>query len=243
MFAHYKFVAASMAVVAIASAIYFKSVSARAEAETSTTTPAANRRNYRESPSLSGEVRTENRLMHKFNRIQLAGTAKVRVQVGGAPPSLSVTADSALLPYLETSVSDGMLKMTLKCSPPESNSVKVSIAANSLQGARLLGDGEIVVKGMNGIQFDADMEGHGMISASGAVYATHVLLEGQGHIDLHGLVTTNANAQLKGGGTIEVHATKALIAQVNGSGTILYGGAPPDLSRTINGSGSVTPRP
>lgn len=47
--------------------------------------------------------------------------------------------------------------------------------------------------------------------------------------------------QVNGAGQMDVLATRRLEAQLNGVGSIVYAGNPPELVTTINGVGSISP--
>jgi hypothetical protein len=139
-------------------------------------------------------------------------------------------------------VKDGVLELCLKRTGTDSDSIKVTIDVKSLDEVLLTGSGEIAVKGVLGKEFDATIAGSGMITASGVADSASVRLDGKGHIDVHDLVTKSTTAGINGKGTIEVNATESLVGKINGSGEITYAGSPANITRSINGKGSIAPR-
>jgi hypothetical protein len=55
------------------------------------------------------------------------------------------------------------------------------------------------------------------------------------------LVARHAYAVITGSGLIRVTATASLNATVSGSGAIIYSGNPPQVTRSITGTGTVIP--
>jgi hypothetical protein len=55
-----------------------------------------------------------------------------------------------------------------------------------------------------------------------------------------GLAAGTVHAVLSGSGNIFVTATRSLDASVSGSGTINYAGNPPNVTKSVTGSGAIT---
>jgi len=94
---------------------------------------------------------------------------------------------------------------------------------------------------MSGTDLLINLPGSGDITAEGAVDHLTVNLLGSGHVDCHQLKARSANVTLTGSGDINVNASESLNASIVGSGNIRYEGNPAQVTKSITGSGTITP--
>jgi hypothetical protein len=157
--------------------------------------------------------------------------------------SVNVQADDNILPLIETTVNNGTLVIGTKpfANITPSSRVVVTIAMRSLKGVRLSGSGNINIDAMSGTDLMVDLPGSGDIHVEGIIDHLTVNLPGSGNVDCSRLKARSVNATLSGSGNITVNASEALDASVPGSGTIRYEGNPPQVKKSITGSGAITP--
>ena len=187
----------------------------------------------------SGGAATQVRSLTPFRRVTLAGDDNVVVRVG-ARQSVVVHADRNLLGRVTTRVrSGGLVIGTTPGSFSTSTPMFVEVRLPSLDAITLGGNGNIAVTGIDSRRLTVALPGNGNIAAAGTAAALDVTLGGQGTVRLHKLSARDANAVLGGSGTIMLTATHSLAATISGSGTVLYGGAPPHVTQKVTGSGTI----
>ena len=190
----------------------------------------------------SGHLTAEPRNVTNFSSVELAGSADVSILLGNAE-SVSVQADDNILPLIETVVDNGTLVIRTKpltnISP--SNRVVVTIAMKSLKAVRVSGSGNMNVGAMFGPDLRIDLPGSGEITVEGAVDHLTVDVAGSGRVTCDQLKARSVNAALSGSGNINVNASEALDASISGSGAIRYEGNPARVTKSITGSGTISP--
>jgi hypothetical protein len=188
----------------------------------------------------SGTAATSARALADFRGIDLAGSNNVTV-VAGSGQSVVVHADSNLLSHVTTQVKAGKLIIRDVGSFAAKSPMYVEVRVPSLTALELSGSGTITVTGISASQLSVTLPGSGDIDASGSVAQLNVSIDGSGNAQLSGLAARYVDAVISGSGTIFVTATQSLDAKVPGSGAVLYGGNPPQVTTSITGSGVVTP--
>ncbi len=190
----------------------------------------------------SGNVVSETRNVAGFTAVELKGSADVSVVVG-ATDFVTVKADDNVIPLILTTVRNGTLVIDMKpfTSMTTSNGIQVNVVMKSLRGITLSGSGKIDVSGMSGPDLSVELPGSGDITVAGAVEHVTISLPGSGNIFCNELKASSADVTLSGSGTIRVYADQSLNAQLPGSGTIRYEGNPAQLTKSITGSGTITP--
>ena len=121
--------------------------------------------------------------------------------------------------------------------------MSVTISVPSLDALTLTGSGVIAVSDIEAASLTVRSPGSGVLRASGAATKLDVTLDGSGDAQLEQLIAVDARAVVSGSGRIVLTATQSLDASVPGSGAIMYGGNPREVTRSITGSGeSSRPR-
>lgn len=187
----------------------------------------------------SGTAATQTRTVARFSSLDLAGTNKVTVVVGGQQ-SVVAHADSNLIGRVTTSVVAGTLIINDTGSFTAISPMSVEVSVPSLAALKLSGTGMISVSGIKAQRLTVTVSGTGTVYASGTTTQLDVTLGGDGQAQLNNLVADNVHAVVSGSGLIRVNATASLDAAVPGAGTILYSGNPPQVTTSITGTGAVT---
>jgi hypothetical protein len=191
----------------------------------------------------SGKVISETRNVSGFSSVELQGSANMEVTFGNAE-SVVITADDNILPLIETNVQTGQLiiRDKAKTNINPSTPVRVNVTIQALKGVTLSGSGKINVSQMAGDSLVINLTGSGSITVTGTVTAVNASLPGSGNIYCGGLHAKTAKVKLDGSGDIEIYASQSLDAGILGSGSILYSGNPAQVSKSIVGSGNITPQ-
>lgn len=186
----------------------------------------------------SGQVQRQVRRITSFSQLQLDCAADVEFH--RAPQvSLIVEADDNVLPMIQTDVQGQKLVISSSGSYSSAHTVRVSVTGPSLDRAEINSSGQISASGLQAEHFTAAISGSGNLSASGSATVVNVDLQGSGNIDLGQLDAKKAEVTLSGSGSILVHATQSLNANLSGSGDIRCTGHPSDVHRNVSGSGQV----
>jgi Putative auto-transporter adhesin, head GIN domain len=190
----------------------------------------------------SGHLVTETRTVGPFASIELDGSADVKVTLG-TTQSVTVEADDNILPLIETTVTAGKLVVGTRplTNISTRDGVRVTIVTTSLKGLKLSGSGNIDVAGMTGPDLSVELPGSGNITISGAADQVTIDLQGSGNVFCNELRAHSATVTLNGSGNVKVYADQSLDAKLSGSGTIRYEGNPARFTKSITGSGSITP--
>lgn len=168
----------------------------------------------------SGVAATSVRDVPAFTGVELTGANSVTIRVGGSR-RVVVRGDDNLLPLVTTSVADGRLVIGAKRGFTTVSPMRVDVTVPTLDTITLAGSGTI--------------------RAGGSTPRLTATLAGTGELKLAALTAADVQAVLVGVGQIDVTATKSLDAILAGVGTILYGGNPADVTKTVEGTGTVTP--
>jgi Putative auto-transporter adhesin, head GIN domain len=187
----------------------------------------------------SGVAATQTRATGSFSRLDLAGSNNVIVTVG-APQSVVVHADSNLVSHVTTQVVAGTLVIADTGSFTTRSPMSVDISVPSVSALNLSGDGQITVTGISSPQLAVTVSGDGLLTATGTVTRLDVTLSGDGQAQLAQLNARDVHAVVTGSGLIQVTATTSLNAEVPGTGAIMYGGNPPQVTTSVTGTGTVT---
>ncbi len=207
----------------------------------------------------SGYLKTEDRDVPAFSRIELEGSGNVVLRQGPVQ-SLSVETDDNVLPAVKTEVIGGVLHLGLKDGTRVSflRRLEFRITAPRIEGIRISGSGS--VHGVNPLHagsMNLDIGGSGSIDAELDTAELHTRISGSGSVSVNGrtdrlsitiggsggfagrdLASLDAEVRISGSGSAVVTARDTLAADLSGSGSVFYGGgARPTVH--ASGSGSV----
>ncbi len=186
----------------------------------------------------SGAAVTQTRAVASFTGLDLAGSNNVTIIAGG-PQSVVVHADSNLVNHVTTGVVAGTLVIGDTGGFTTRTPMSVDVSVPSLTALNLSGGGQISVTGINTSQLTVTVSGSGLLSAAGTVTRLDVTLSGDGQAQLSQLTASDVHAVVSGSGLIQVTATTSQGAAVPGTGALIYGGNPPQVTTSITGTGTV----
>lgn len=188
----------------------------------------------------SGVAASESRTLPSFTAVALAGSNNVTVRVG-APQSVVVHADDNLISRVRTTVRSGVLVVDTTGGFSTRAPMQVTVVVPRLTSVSLSGSGQMRVDGVESSTFTAGLPGSGTMLVAGHTEHLNATLQGSGRMDMHGLSAREVVVQLSGSGELQVYATHSLDAEVSGSGSVRYAGDPPQVTRTVTGSGAIEP--
>jgi Putative auto-transporter adhesin, head GIN domain len=186
----------------------------------------------------SGVAATETRDLPPFSSVELAGSNIVTIR--GGEQSVVVRADDNLVDRVTTAVRDGSLVIgNIPGSYTAKSPMSVTVSVPSLDALTLTGSGVVTVTDIQASSLTVRLPGSGVLRASGAATELDVTLGGSGDAQLEQLVAGDVRAVVSGSGRIVLTATESLDASVPGSGAIMYGGNPQEVTKSITGSGAI----
>jgi hypothetical protein len=204
-----------------------------------------------------GSSEIENRSVSEFQKVNFTANGKVYITQGNTQ-SVVVKAQRNVLDELNTNVSGGELRISLRRCIKSAAPIEIYLTMPQIQGIRVSGSGDI--EGLNRWQvnnldlqlsgsgdiraeFDAlntfaQLSGSGKIVAIGTSLDFNTNLSGSGKIEAFGLISDDCEAQISGSGSMEINVSKQLNAKISGSGNIWYKGSP-NINSQISGSGKI----
>lgn len=187
----------------------------------------------------SGVAAAQTRPVGPFTSVVLAGSNDVVVHVGPRR-SVVVRADDNLLDRVTTQVHDAKLVVGNKSgSFTTETPMSVDVEVPALDAVSLVGSGVVSVTDVDAAALAVTLTGSGVLRADGRVGRLDVTLAGSGDAQLGQLVARKVQAVVLGSGRIVVTATKRLDAAVPGTGAIVYGGDPAQVTTSVTGTGAV----
>lgn len=226
-----------------------------------------------------GPIIEKNIPTNAFNAIQVAGDMDVSI-VQASNHSIVIATQENIFQYVESSVLNGVLYLSLKPGTYMRYDLNVRIGVPTVSKLKLDGSGDVKVGAfsdlnklkvtldgsgdieatgllevLNDARFEIDgsgdidmqlkateviavLDGSGDITLEGEADQLTVNLYGSGDVDARNLRTIQCEANLKGSGTIRIHAKELLRANLHGSGDIRYSGKP-KVEASIDGSGVI----
>ncbi|SNC77308.1 Putative auto-transporter adhesin, head GIN domain [Hymenobacter gelipurpurascens] len=205
----------------------------------------------------------ETRTVSAFTSIGLAGSPTVILRQG-SPQKVEVEGDAEDLGHLETTVSNGRLRIGNKKESGTSwyrnkGNVTVYITMPTIKALSVGGSGKIrandavktgdldlSVSGSGGIELanltadklSTSLAGSGTIEAAGIAPSHDVSVSGSGTVKATKLRSEACHVSISGSGDCRLMATKSLDASIVGSGDVYVMGSP-KISSSIIGSGRI----
>lgn len=206
----------------------------------------------------NGIEATEGRITPYFEKVKSEGSFDVHI-TNGDEHEIVITAESNILPYIETDVNGGTLRLHIRGLHHIKNHLpmKVFITTPYLEGIKQSGSGivttgyfssddmDIIVSGsgsietaVDAISVDALVSGSGSIFLSGDAVDADYTVSGSGTIDAHDLMIRDCEARISGSGNVRTSVERYLSAVISGSGNVYYNGSPA-IETHISGSGNL----
>src|SRR2546423_96551 len=208
----------------------------------------------------NGNVKTEERSLNNFSGVHSFGPYNVYLSQDSSF-KVVVEAEDNLLPYIETYVENGILKIqTRKGYWLRSNrEISIHVTAPSYSSIKTVGSGDIIAENkinntspieleatgsgdikakLNAPEVKAEVTGSGSITLEGETKNFNGQINGSGDIKAYDMKSENASVEIMGSGNADLFASVKLNVEVMGSGDVKYKGDG-QVSSNIHGSGSV----
>ncbi len=205
----------------------------------------------------NNQITETERVVSGFSGIELEGNGNVYLSQGS--PSVKIITDSNiqdlvltkmdgenLVIYSEENISPS--KLDIYISMPNCKELEIDGSGSILSQTALSGDeleieidgsGSVNLAEIKYVELDIELDGSGNISVAGKVNETEIEQNGSGDINLLDCVSQSSKIELNGSGNISVNVENLFVAELNGSGDILYKGKPKEVRTMQNGSGNI----
>lgn len=175
----------------------------------------------------NGKVKIEARQMRPFEQIIVHGSMDVVVQQSPSAHSLTIEAESNIIPYIDTSVHDGTLTIRYKSALSISTKkrILIKVKAPNIMTAELRGSGDLTfAQGFRQESLRVNLSGSGDIRFSDTRIYGDAMISAHGSGDINGQLSIGNNAHLS----------------ISGSGDMnLSLGNPRTIKTTLKGSGDI----
>ena len=190
--------------------------------------------------SLTAYAGDQTRQLPAFDSIRCNTAFNVSVEVGKAQ-SVTVRGSERFQSQINTEVIGNELVVTIngKKVANISDEAQVIITVPQLKRLRSEGAGMVKISNISGPDFRIDYEGVGLLVASGKTQSLYLSAQGIGMVDTKELIADQVDARVDGIGSVNVYAKNRLEASVHGIGSLTYYGNPRNLSKSVDGIGSI----
>lgn len=206
----------------------------------------------------SGEIRTEERDVSNFKKVNLSGVGSLII-TQGEQESLVIEADDNIIPLIEAEVIGDKLNIgfkrgynfipasTLKfyLTAKELDEIKLSGAGNIYCNEFSTGELEFEISGAGDIDFKINAEsiviissGAGDITLEGSTGTQKITLSGAGKYNGAGLESKKCEISVSGAGSATVNVSEELDVDIGGVGNVSYMGKPA-IKQSISGIGRI----
>ncbi len=207
-----------------------------------------------------GIAANELRSVDDFDAVANATDLPVIIEVG-PEQTLELSCDENLLPWMETSVTDGMLVVELRPDLVLEPSVPCQLAVtvptlhwlessggggfevfglvNELEYVRNTGPGNVMVTGIRSETLRAINRYRGGMELAGTATWADLTNLGKGGIDAEALSCEHAEVSNDGDGDISVTVTETISVEVTDDGDVIIYGDPDEVKTEDSGCGDV----
>lgn len=207
----------------------------------------------------TGNIVTESRRVSGINSVELSGVGTLIIEQGDTE-SLEITAEENLMPYLETQIVGGDLRLGIKqfvnIQPTEEitfrllvknlNAIETSGLGNVKIGSfnadrlriEISGSGKVTIDNLQAEDLNLEISGLGDIFLAGKVEEQRIELSGAGSYQAKGLESNMADVTISGTGNVVIWVLEKLDVELSGAGKVEYYGSP-FLNSEISGIGQL----
>lgn len=188
----------------------------------------------------NGNIITEARAVTDFTDVKASGA--FHIEWASGPAACSITTDSNLLQYIETSVSDHTLRIRSREPMRPTDGFRVKLSSSALSGASLSGAVRLSASNLSGKGFYLDTSGATRVNVDGNVNEIVAGLSGASRLDAGALLSKSVELSISGAGRADVFASEALKVSISGAGKVTYGGNPTLVEKKVSGAGNIRRR-
>jgi len=185
----------------------------------------------------NGHIKTDERPVSAFANIDGRGAFVIEWQSG--TPSLRITTDENLLPYIDTNVSGDTLHLRTREQILPTHGIRVIISSPTRAGARISGAVKLDAKQLSGTRFALEARGASRVSLDGNIDELLADMTGASELAASTLQTKTAEISTTGAGDAEIAVAETLKVAITGAGKVKYSGNPATIEKHITGAGSI----
>jgi hypothetical protein len=185
----------------------------------------------------NGHIKTDERPVSAFANIDGRGAFVMEWQSG--TPSLRITTDENLLPYIDTNVSGDTLHLRTREQIRPTHGIRVIISSPTRAGARISGAVKLDAKQLSGTRFALEARGASRVSLDGNIDELLADMTGASELAASTLQTKTAEISTTGAGDAEIAVAETLKVAITGAGKVKYSGNPATIEKHITGAGSI----
>jgi hypothetical protein len=210
----------------------------------------------------NGNIKTEERTVSDFRKVEVGGAINVYVSEGSTP-AVKLEGDENILGYIEVTQEGDRLIVKNKdgfdldpsgdlrvyVTAPVFDKIRTSGACNIIGQGRITSpDGlELSVSGAGNVKMEldaprvkADISGSGTLNLKGETKDAEIILSGVGTAHCYDLLSENTRVHISGAGSAQVYSSVGLEAHVSGMGNVHYKGNPSSIKQDVSGAGSIS---
>lgn len=207
-----------------------------------------------------GKLLREERTLHSFDKIHIDGTFFI-ILYQSEEESVSIEADGNLLPYINTEVNQGELRVSFEQGVNLSQFKKMNVTIHlkdlhklylkgenivKSEGQLILNHLDIIKKGSGTLDLNLSCEtlttkayNSGSLILVGATHKVEIFNMSKGKIYAKKLIGQYSSIQVTGTGNVTAHAEEEIDIFVTGTGSLLYTGEPKVSRYFVTGKGKV----
>lgn len=185
----------------------------------------------------NGHIVTDVRQVGDFDEIEASGGLRIEWQSG--PPSLRITTDENLLPYIENRVSGHTLRVHNRKPLRPTHHLNVVITSSHFHGADLSGAVDLNAHGLSGSKFYIRASGASDVTLDGNIDEFLADLTGASDLRAQGLQTKTADLSSTGASSAKISVSEALRVDITGAGDVVYYGNPKTIEKHVTGASSI----
>ena len=184
-----------------------------------------------------GNIKTEQRPVTEFSEIYADGTFTIEWRSGA--PSLTITTDANLFPYIETIVSGNDLRLHQRERLSPTHGVKFIVSSSTRSGSKLTGASKLTARQLTGPSYAVETTGAARVDLDGTVDELLADMTGASELNAKGLQTKTAEISTTGAADAEISVSETLKVTITGAGNVSYYGAPKIVEKHITGAGNI----
>jgi hypothetical protein len=185
----------------------------------------------------NGHVKTDERSISAFANIDVRGAFTIEWQSGA--PTLRVTTDENLLPYIDSNVSGDTLHLRTREQIRPTHGIRVVISSPTRAGARISGAIKLNAKQLTGPRFALESRGACQVSLDGKIDELLADMTGASELAASELQTKTTEISTTGAGNAEIAVAEKLKVAITGAGKVQYSGNPATIEKHVTGAGSI----
>lgn len=206
----------------------------------------------------NGNVQTESRNIENFTKIDVSGALNVYIKQGDQE-KLTIKADENLMDIIETSVSNGELRIKPKRNIRDYKKLDVYVVVKELEAidvsgaCDVIGEGnfeskycEIDASGASDVVLnikceglDVDVSGASDVKLAGESEVAEIEASGSSDVKALKLKTKRCQVNTSGASGVEITVEKKISVDASGASSVRYKGSPKDVRQNTSGASSV----